>query len=100
VSRHTPRQITLQLYGGTAETEYITILARLAANLRKEGEMKTCSKECKHAQQYNDGWVVCWNKLIKGSKVQIGKCCIVDLIKTSPNEPPKLKVKSFEGDYK
>jgi hypothetical protein len=55
--------------------------------------MKTCSKECKYAQQYNDGWAVCWNKLIKGSKVQIGKYCIVDLIKTTPGEPKKLKVR-------
>lgn len=41
---------------------------------------KTCSNNCKHCQQYNDKWAICWHKTIKSSKVMIGAHCIVDLL--------------------
>jgi len=40
-----------------------------------------CSPDCKHCQQYNDEWAICWHIKIKGSKVQIGKRCAAELKK-------------------
>lgn len=55
--------------------------------------MKICTAECEHAQKYNSNWAVCWNDIIKGSKVQLNKYCIVDLIETTPLEDrPPLKI--------
>ena len=40
-----------------------------------------CNDKCKYCQPYNEEWCVCWNKLIKGSKVQMGVECTVLKVK-------------------
>jgi hypothetical protein len=43
--------------------------------------MKVCGDKCKHCQPYNEEWCVCWNRLIKGSRVQMGIQCTVEKVK-------------------
>jgi len=53
---------------------------------------KICNGGCKHLQPYNENWGICWHNMVKGSKVQINKYCVVDLINTEPQPHKKLKV--------
>jgi len=39
-----------------------------------------CTKECPHANQYNEGWIECYHKKMHGNKTQVNTNCKVKMI--------------------